>query len=107
MHQFTKIYFIEQNLVQEYGERNSGRVDPYHRLDVSATYTRRPERKDKDFQSSWVFSIYNIYNRRNPFFIYYDLSTDAAAGTAQARAVKVSLFPIIPSITSNFSWQGK
>jgi len=101
------LYFIEQNLVQEYGARNSGRIQPYHRLDVSATYTRRPDRKVRDFKSSWVFSIYNVYNRRNPFFIYYDLSTDTAAGTAQAKAIKVSLFPIIPSITWNFSWQGK
>jgi hypothetical protein len=101
------LYFIEQNLVQEYGARNSGRIQPYHRLDVSATYTRRPDRKVRDFKSSWVFSIYNVYNRRNPFFIYYDLSTDTAAGTAQAKAINVSLFPIIPSITWNFSWQGK
>ncbi len=101
------LYFIEQNLVQEYGVRNSARIQPYHRLDLSATFTNRPDTKDKRFHSSWVFSVYNIYNRRNPFFIYYDLSTDTAAGTAQAKAVRVSLFPVIPSITWNFSWKGK
>lgn len=101
------LYFIEQNLVQEYGVRNSARIQPYHRLDVSATYTRKPENQNKRFHSSWVFSVYNIYNRRNPFFIYYDLSTDTAAGTAQAKAIRVSLFPVIPSITWNFSWKGK
>lgn len=100
------LYFIEQNLVQEYGVRNSARIQPYHRLDLSATYTRRPE-SEKRFRSSWVFSVYNIYNRRNPFFLYYDLSTDNTAGTAQAQAIRVSLFPIIPSITWNFSWKGK
>jgi hypothetical protein len=92
---------------EEYGVRNSARIQPYHRLDLSGTYTRKPDNKDKRFHSSWVFSVYNIYNRRNPFFIYYDLSTDAAAGTAQAKAIRVSLFPVIPSVTWNFSWKGK
>jgi len=101
------LYFIDQNLIQEYGERNSQRLIPYHRLDLSATFTPKPDTKEKRFHSSWVFSVYNVYNRRNPFFTYYDLSTDSAAGTAQARAVRVSLFPIIPSITWNFSWSQK
>ena len=100
------LYFIEQNLVQEFGVRNSARIQPYHRLDVSATFTPKPDQK-KRFSSNWVFSVYNIYNRRNPFFIYYDLTTDTAAGTAQAKAIRVSLFPIIPSITWNFSWESK
>ena len=101
------LYFIDQNLIQEYGERNSQRLIPYHRLDLSATFTPKPDTKEKRFHSSWVFSVYNVYNRRNPFFTYYDLSTDSASGTAQARAVRVSLFPIIPSITWNFSWSQK
>lgn len=100
------LYFIEQNLIQEYGTRNSGRIQPYHRLDLSATFTPKPS-KEKRFFSSWVFSVYNVYNRRNPFFIYYDLSTNSSEGTAQAKAIKVSLFPIVPSITWNFSWEGK
>lgn len=100
------LYFIEQTLVQEYGIRNSARVEDYHRMDASATYTRRPA-TERRYKSSWVFSVYNTYNHRNPFFIYYDLSTDAAQGTAQAKAIKVSIFPIIPSITWNFSWEGK
>jgi hypothetical protein len=100
------LYFIEQNLIQEYGTRNSSRIQPYHRLDLSATFTPNLN-KEKRFLSSWVFSVYNVYNRRNPFFIYYDLSTNINEGTAQAKAVKVSLFPIIPSITWNFSWEGK
>lgn len=97
------LYFIEQSLVQEYGERNSARIKPYHRVDVSATYTRKPN-SEKRFTSSWAFSVYNVYNRKNPFFTYYDLATNAADGTAQAKALQVSIFPIIPSVTWNFSW---
>ncbi|MCB0638218.1 MAG: TonB-dependent receptor, partial [Lewinella sp.] len=99
------LYFIDQNLVQEYGVRNSSRIQPYHRLDLSLTWTPNPD-TEKNFSSTWSFSVYNVYNRRNPFFIYYDFETDASVGTAQAKAFRVSLFPIIPSITWNFSWKG-
>ncbi len=98
------LYIIDQKLVQEYGVRNGARVQDYHRMDLSATYVPRPD-SEKRFKSSWTFSVYNAYNRRNPFFIYYDFETNQAAGTAQAEAVKVSLFPVIPSVTWNFSWK--
>ncbi|GJM35088.1 MAG: collagen-binding protein [Saprospiraceae bacterium] len=98
------LYLINQNLVQEYGVRNSARVQDYHRIDLSATFVPNPDTK-KRFTSSWTFSVYNGYNRKNPFFIYYDFETNQAAGTAKASAVKVSLFPIIPSVTWNFSWK--
>ncbi len=100
------IYFIENNLNVEYGNRNSARIDPYHRLDFSATITPRPFSK-KRFTSTWVISVYNIYNRKNPFFIYYDTETNSETLTAKATAYKVSLFPIIPSITWNFKWKQK
>lgn len=98
------LYLIEGSLIQEFGDRNSSRIQDYHRLDFSAIYTPKPDSK-KRFKSSWAFSIYNGYNRQNPFFIYYDLGVNQEEGVARARAVKVSLFPIIPSVTWNFSWQ--
>jgi hypothetical protein len=99
-----RLYFIDQFPVQEYGPRNSARLQDYHRLDVSATYTPKPDSKAR-FQSSWNFSVYNTYSRQNPFFIYYDFESDPNAGTAAARAYQVSLFPVIPSVTWNFSWE--
>lgn len=98
------LYLIEGGLVQEYGERNSARLQDYHRFDVSAIYVPNPS-SEKRLKSSWSFSIYNAYNRRNPFFTYYDLDVNPDAGTASAKALKVSLFPVIPSVTWNFSWQ--
>ena len=100
------LFFIEQELALEYGKRNSARIDAYHRIDFSVTFTPRPD-SDKPFKSSWNFSVYNAYNRFNPFFIYYVLESDLANGTAKATANKVALFPIIPSITWNFEWKGK
>ncbi len=100
------LYIIENNLNVEYGGRNSARVEAYHRMDLSATLTPKPY-SDKNFTSSWTFSVYNLYNRRNPFFISYFTETSPDNSTARASAFKVSLFPIIPSVTWNFSWNGK
>jgi len=98
------VYFINQELVTRYGPRNSSRYQDYHRMDLAATYTPRPDSK-KIFTSSWTFSIYNVYNRKNPFFINYDLDSDLVTGKAEGTAYKVSLFPMIPSITWNFKWK--
>jgi hypothetical protein len=73
----------------------------YHRLDLSATYTPIPKRKRK-VESFWVFSIYNVYSRLNPYFIYFDQSGSANNGTLQVEARQVSLFPILPAVTWNF-----
>lgn len=84
-----------------YGDRNSFRMAPYHRLDISATYNR-PKRKR--FESSWNFSVYNVYNRMNPYFIYFNNEVDSKTGTYTIQAKQVSLFPVIPSITYNFKF---
>ena len=98
------LYFIENKLNVEYGPRNSARFDPYHRIDLSATYTPKPD-SQKAFTSSWTFSLYNAYSRKNTFFTYTAFESDALSGNAKATAYKVSLFPIIPSVTWNFKWK--
>ncbi len=103
---YSSFYFIEGNISPEYGPRNSAQLEAYHRLDISLTYTPKAL-SSKNYKSSWTFSVYNIYNRKNPFFIYYDDTVDRNAGTAQLEAFKVTIFPIIPSITYNFSWKQK
>ena len=100
------LYFIDRFPATQYGPRNSARLQDYHRLDLSATFTPRPD-PEKRFRSIWNFSVYNVYSRQNPFFVYYDFQSDPAAGTARATAYKVSLFPVIPSVSWNFRWEGK
>mgnify|MGYP001200132314 FL=1 len=101
-------YVIDGNVYTEYTSRNGFRIDPYHRLDIGATYN--PSKKKK-FYSSWNFSIYNVYNRKNPYFIYLDLedNLDNQTGSIQdgnltPKAYQVSIFPILPSITWNFNF---
>ena len=116
----------------DYGLRNSYKFADYHRLDLSATFTpdrdkkllkkrarieKRYERKgkdittlkiprswNKDYQGSWSLSIFNVYNRANPYLIYFDASGDFLKGTYTVKAKQVSLFPILPTLTWNFKF---
>jgi hypothetical protein len=99
-----KVYLIDGELQTEYGPRNSQRLEPYHRLDLSVTYIPNPT-SQKNFRSEWVFSIYNVYNRKNTFFVYTDYETDLQSGSADVKAYKVSIFPILPSVTWNFKFK--
>ncbi|MES2371511.1 MAG: TonB-dependent receptor [Bacteroidota bacterium] len=95
-----RFYFVAGVLTQEYSKINAYRMKAYHRLDISATYTPQPK-KVRKYTSNWVFSIYNLYSRLNPYFIYYDQEGNASNGTLKVTAKQVSLFPIIPSVTWN------
>ncbi|BDS11414.1 TonB-dependent receptor [Aureispira anguillae] len=93
-----------------YTERGGFQMPAYHRLDLGLVWKLFPL-DNKRFKSDITFSIYNVYDRRNPFFMYIDaLYTDdnRGANTAQIpekfQGKVVSLFPIIPSITWNFKW---
>jgi hypothetical protein len=99
------MYLINFTPVIEYGLRNSARLPDYHRLDLSASFRLDNPKKKKRFESTLVLSAYNVYNRRNVFFTYVVPETDARTGELALNAYKVSLFPIIPSLTWNFTWK--
>ena len=94
-------YFIDGKVVNEYGEKNSFRMKPYNRLDISITYYVK---KTKRIESSWNFSVFNVYNRHNPYFIYFTWDGNLQEGTFKTKAMQVSLFPVLPSITWNFKF---
>lgn len=95
-----RFYFIGGVLSQQYGTINGYRMNAYHRMDIAATYTPKPK-KQRKYSSNWVFSIYNIYSRANPYFLYFDQEGSAADGTLKVSGKQVSLFPILPSVTWN------
>lgn len=100
------IYPIEGEFNLFYGPRNSARLQDYHRADISATYTPKPDVK-KAFSGSWTFSLFNLYNRKNPFFIYFENDPSSTVFNPKLNGKKISLFPIIPSISYNFKWKQK
>lgn len=83
--------------VDLYDKVNDYRLPAYHRLDISFTYIAK---KNKKFESSWNFSIYNVYNRANPYFIYFVPDIDSQT----VKAYMVYLFPILPSVAWNFKF---
>jgi hypothetical protein len=97
----VKFYIINGVLTQEYSRINQYRLPAYHRMDFSATYTPIPKKKRK-IQTNWVFSIYNLYDHLNPYFIYFDQTGSPYNNTLKVEARQVSLFPIIPAVTWNF-----
>ena len=102
----TERYVIGGDVYTEYTSRNGYKMPPYHRLDIGATFKPKPKRK---YESSWNFSIYNVYSRKNPYFIYFALESDDNNGSIQngnitPKAYQVSIFPILPSVTWNFSF---
>lgn len=93
-------YYEYQGInVPSFSLRNENRLPAYHHLDVSATYVPRPEKK-KGWQSEWVFSVYNLYNRRNAASISFRQNEDSGIN----EAVRLSIFGIIPSVTYNFKF---
>ncbi|UII29599.1 TonB-dependent receptor [Fulvivirga ulvae] len=92
-------YNVEGNTVFYYTERNGYRMPAYHRMDFGATYTR--PHKNKKFESSWNFSLYNVYGRQNAYTITFEDHPDDPTRT---RALQTALFRWVPSVTYNFKF---
>ncbi|MGB1480065.1 MAG: TonB-dependent receptor [Flavobacteriales bacterium] len=97
-------YFLEGYVTDVYGARNGYRMIPYHRADVSATFFPKKNDTDRKVDRRWVFSVYNLYNRANPYFLFFDNEGDLLEGTLEIQAKQVSLFPILPSVSWNFAF---
>ncbi len=76
-------------------EKNSFRMSPYHRCDLSLTRTK----KTTDGMKQLIFSIYNAYNNLNPFFAQTDEDDN---GNPVIR--EYGIFPMIPSIAWRYSF---
>ena len=84
--------------IPNYGERNSSRLPNYHRLDINLTL--QPNKNKGKVESTWVFGIYNLYNRDNAASIIFRRNNE----TLKNEAVQISIFGIVPSVTYNFKF---
>lgn len=88
-------------------ERNGYRLPAFHRLDLSATLTPR-KNKDKKYETSWVFALYNAYSRQNPFSLYTRVAQnkdgEIIGDGTQKEARMIYLFPLLPSVTYNIKF---
>jgi hypothetical protein len=83
--------------------RNADRLPDYHRLDLGVTLDGKNKDR-KRFYGSWSLSVYNAYDRRNAFTIFF---RENATNPNQLEAVKQSLFGVLPSLTYNFYFTNK
>ncbi|MGB3592184.1 MAG: TonB-dependent receptor [Nonlabens sp.] len=92
-------YRFEGQLIPTFESRNASRLPLVHRLDLSATYVPRPDKKT-GWQGSWVFSLYNAYNRRNAVSVTFAEDPD----TRRNEATRLAIFGIVPAVTYNFKF---
>jgi hypothetical protein len=101
-----KYEFMNYN-VDDVTARNSYRLPPFHRLDLSVTLNPRKNISRK-WKGQWVLSIYNVYNRKNPFTVYTrtkkNSDGDVVGDGTEKEARLLYLFPILPSVTYNFKF---
>ncbi|MFT4683050.1 MAG: outer membrane receptor for ferrienterochelin and colicin [Flavobacteriales bacterium] len=76
-------------------ERNDFRMPAYHRLDVGINL----HKETKFGERTWSFGLYNMYNRQNPFFLYF-----GSNGAGEQGLFQISLFPVLPSFTYSFKF---
>ena len=94
---FTQQGFIVPHNTFE--SRNNVRIPIYHRLDISATLQGK-NNPTKRWQSEWIFSIYNVYSKRNPFSIFFRQDN---AGLSEAIRLSI-IGNFIPSVSYNFKF---
>ncbi|MEQ9438178.1 MAG: TonB-dependent receptor [Cyclobacteriaceae bacterium] len=85
--------------IANYSDRNQYRIPSYHRLDISFSVDGNLK-KNKKWDSSWTFAIYNFYGRNNPYSIFFQ-SNQAARFSAYKLSILGRPFP---SITYNFKF---
>jgi len=77
-----------------YGGRNGFRMKDYHRLDIGFTHTRQKYGKER----IWNFSVYNVYNRQNPYYYFYK-ERKPWQGDYTTELYQASFIPIFPSVS--------
>lgn len=86
-------------VVPSYALRNQNRLPAFNHLDLSATLTPN-KNQNRNWKGEWVFSIYNVYNKRNAASINFRQNAD----NGNNEAVRTSIFGIVPAVSYNFKF---
>lgn len=94
--------YTQKTLFNPSETRNNFRIPAYFRADIALTYERPKKKPEQRWESEWVFSIYNLSNRRNPFTVFIQADVN---NPDLYKGYKYSVFgSIIPGITYNFKY---
>lgn len=90
--------YFDSNWWDDYFSTDKNYVNPnnfqmplFHHLDLGYESTKQLK---KGRSRTWNFSIYNVYNRQNPWTYY----------KREGQFMQLSIFPIIPSASYIFRW---
>lgn len=78
-----------------YPSKNNYRLPAYNRLDVAINFIKQKPKGER----TWSFSIYNVYNRLNPYFVYFNYDKQG-----EKHLYQFTLFPVIPSFNYSFKF---
>jgi len=101
------VFDIGNLKVPIYLERNNATLPAYHRLDFSWKISYDKNLKNR-LKGDWIFTLYNVYGRKNPFNIFYsprDGTTDNGNifGSSPLAAYELSIInSTLVSLTYNF-----
>ncbi len=84
-------------------KRGNYRISPYHRLDLGLIYDFK-KNENRRWKSSIAVSIYNVYNRRNAFSVFFR-NNPKSTNALDKEAIRFSVIgSIVPAITYNFKF---
>ncbi|XOV94283.1 MAG: carboxypeptidase-like regulatory domain-containing protein [Bacteroidota bacterium] len=87
--------FYDYKEIRNYGPRNDFRMAAYHRMDLGLTWSK----EKKHGTRSWSLGAYNLYSRKNPFFIQ-----DGYDSNGNKHFYQYSLFPVLPYVRYSFKF---
>jgi len=105
----TAYYLYQNHQVPVYGERNNDRLPDYHRLDLALNW--QLSKASRRFQHELIFSVYNLYNRKNPVALHFNkIETEEGTYVVPYNFFEVPeqvntmyyLYGIVPSISYHF-----
>ncbi|MCK4663908.1 MAG: TonB-dependent receptor [Bacteroidales bacterium] len=109
---YNSMYYSNDYMLEEYSNdnnhsqigyvenRNNYRMANYHRLDIGANF----HKQKKWGKRTWSIGLYNTYNRKNPFFLYFRNEYNYEKDIVQKKLYQFSLFPVIPSVRYSFEF---
>ena len=97
--EFEEIDYSNRGEIEYVTERNNYQLPAYHRLDLGLN-VYRPKKRNR--MGIWNISIYNAYNRMNPFMVYQ--SSKTVNHQSFPRFKQMSYFPIIPTVSYTYKF---
>lgn len=92
-------YQFQDLTVPVFEGRNLNRLPDYYRLDLAATLVPTAN-ENRNWKSSWTFSVYNVFNRMNATAINFRQDQTTGAN----EAVRLAIFGAVPSVSYNIKF---